>query len=56
MGEKGYKSVKYDPDKELERELENQEFRAAWESLKDEFAALDALLAARERRVCRGNA
>lgn len=44
-----YKPVPYRPKKVLEKELENPEFLQAWEALEDEFAALDALLAARRQ-------
>ncbi len=41
--------VSYDPRKDLDTDLQNQEFRLAWEALEDEYAALDALLAARKQ-------
>ena len=45
----GYRPVKADPRAELERDLRDPAFRAEWESIADEFAALDILLAARRR-------
>jgi len=44
-----YKPVPYKPTNTLESELQTPEFRQAWEALEDEFAALDALLAARRQ-------
>lgn len=44
-----YQPVRADPRSDLERDLADPAFRAAWEALADEFAALDALLAARRR-------
>lgn len=44
-----YKPVPYKPANTLESELQTPEFRQAWEALEDEFAALDALLAARRQ-------
>jgi DNA-binding XRE family transcriptional regulator len=45
----GYCPVKADPRAELERDLADPAFRAEWESIADEFEALDILLAARRR-------
>lgn len=42
-----YKPVSYDPKKRLEKELQDPDFKKAWEALDDEFTTLDALLAAR---------
>ena len=44
-----YKPVSYHPKKKLENELQDTDFKKAWEALDDEFAALDALLAARRQ-------
>jgi DNA-binding XRE family transcriptional regulator len=44
-----YKPVPYNPKKVLGKELQDPEFKQAWEALEDEFDALDALLAARRR-------
>ncbi len=44
-----YKPVTYDPKIKLEKDLEDPSFRLAWEVLGDEFAALDALLTARQQ-------
>lgn len=45
----GYRPVRVDPHADLARDLEDPAFRAEWVSIADEFAALDALLAARRR-------
>ena len=42
-----YKPVSYNPKKKIAEELQNPDFRLAWEALEDEFATLDALLTAR---------
>ncbi|MBI1823813.1 MAG: helix-turn-helix transcriptional regulator [Nitrospirae bacterium] len=44
-----YRRVPYDPKTALANDLKSPAFRAAWESLHDEFAALDMLLYARSR-------
>ena len=44
-----YKPVSHDTKRILEKELQNPEFREAWDALEDEFAALGALLAARRQ-------
>lgn len=44
-----YRPVRADPRADLERDLADPAFRAEWESIADEFAALDALLSARRR-------
>ena len=44
-----YKPVSFHPKKKLENDLQDPDFRNAWEALDDEFAALDALLAARKQ-------
>ncbi len=44
-----YKPVSYNPEKTLAKELEAPEFKEAWDALEDEFATLDALLAARKQ-------
>ncbi len=44
-----YKPVSYNPEKALAKELEASEFKEAWDALEDEFATLDALLAARKQ-------
>lgn len=44
-----YKPVAYAPKKKLEDELQDPDFKKAWEALDDEFAALDALLTARRQ-------
>jgi DNA-binding XRE family transcriptional regulator len=49
MADMKYKPVSYDPKKSLENDLQNPDFRKAYEALEDEFAALDALLAARRQ-------
>ncbi len=49
MADKNYKPIPYSPKKALERDLQNPDFRKAWEALDDEFATLDALLAARRQ-------
>ena len=48
-GDMKYQPVSYDPMKSLESDLQNPDFRKAYEALEDEFAALDALLAARRQ-------
>jgi DNA-binding XRE family transcriptional regulator len=45
----GYKPVSYDPKKKLEVDLQDPNFKKAWEALGDEFATLDALLMARRQ-------
>lgn len=47
MDKEKYSPVPFDPKTEIERELSDPEFRRAWESIQDEFSALDALLSAR---------
>lgn len=49
MADMKYQPVSYDPRKALENDLQNPEFSKAYEALEDEFAALDALLAARRQ-------
>ena len=49
MADMKYQPVSYDPKKSLENDLQNPEFNKAYEALEDEFAALDALLAARRQ-------
>lgn len=49
MANTNYKPVPYKPKKELENDLQNPDFRKAWDALSDEFATLDALLAARRQ-------
>jgi DNA-binding XRE family transcriptional regulator len=44
-----YKPVSYNPKIKLEKDLQDPNFRLAWEALGDEFAALDALLTARQQ-------
>lgn len=44
-----YRPVSYDPKAALERDLRDPEFKTAWESIQDEFAALDVLLEARRK-------
>ena len=44
-----YKPVSYDPKKKLEKDLQDPNFKKAWDALDDEFAALDALLTARRQ-------
>ncbi|PTL35026.1 transcriptional regulator [Candidatus Methylomirabilis limnetica] len=44
-----YRPVPYDPKAALKRDLRDPDFRAAWESIQDEFTALDVLLEARHR-------
>jgi DNA-binding XRE family transcriptional regulator len=44
-----YNPVSYNPRTTLEKDLQNPDFRLAWEALEDEFAALDALLTARRQ-------
>lgn len=44
-----YRPVPYSPKAALKRDLKNPGFRAAWESIQDEFAALDVLLEARRQ-------
>lgn len=43
-----YSPVPFDPKAEIERELADPEFRTVWESIQDEFTALDTLLSARK--------
>ncbi len=43
-----YKPVAYHPKKKLEQEVQDSNFKQAWEALEDEFAALDILLKARK--------
>lgn len=49
MAEMKYQPVSYDPAASLAKDMQSPEFRLAYEALEDEFAALDALLAARRR-------
>lgn len=42
-----YRPIPYHPKAALKRDLKKPDFRTAWESIQDEFAALDALLEAR---------
>jgi DNA-binding XRE family transcriptional regulator len=44
-----YKPVSYNPKIKLEKDLQDPNFRLAWEVLGDEFATLDALLTARQQ-------
>ncbi len=44
-----YQPVMADPHAELARDLRDPAFRAEWERIADEFAALDILLDARRR-------
>ena len=44
-----YRPVPYDPKAALKRDLRDPDFRTAWESIQDEFTALDVLLEARHR-------
>jgi DNA-binding XRE family transcriptional regulator len=44
-----YKPVSYNPKKKLEKDLQDPNFKKAWEALDDEFVALDALLTARRQ-------
>lgn len=44
-----YKPVSYHPREQLKKELQDPNFRQAWDALDDEFAALDALLSARKQ-------
>jgi DNA-binding XRE family transcriptional regulator len=44
-----YKPIPYKPKKKLKNDLQDPEFKQAWEALEDEFAALDALLTARQQ-------
>lgn len=41
-----YEPVQFDPERYLRGKLKDPAFRKAWEAQRDEFAALDALLAA----------
>lgn len=45
----GYKPVAYDPKKKIDKDLQDPNFKKAWEALDDEFAALDDLLLARRQ-------
>ena len=45
----GYRPVRADLQAELKRDLRDPAFRAEWEAIADEFAALDLLLEARRR-------
>jgi len=47
MADIKYQPVAYDPKESLQNDLQNPEFRKAYQALEGEFAALDALLAAR---------
>jgi len=49
MADMKYDLVSYDPKKKLENDLLNPDFKDAYEALEDEFATLDALLAARRQ-------
>jgi DNA-binding XRE family transcriptional regulator len=44
-----YRPVPYDPKAALKCDLRDSDFLAAWESIQDEFSALDVLLEARRR-------
>jgi DNA-binding XRE family transcriptional regulator len=44
-----YKPVSYKPKKSLVKELQDPDFRQAWEAMEDEYAVLDALLTARRQ-------
>lgn len=48
MNKEKYCPVPFDPKADIERELADPEFRKAWETIQDEFAALDTLLSARK--------
>lgn len=49
MAKTTYKPIPYNPAKSIEEDLKNSTFKKAWDALEDEFAALDALLAARRQ-------
>jgi DNA-binding XRE family transcriptional regulator len=49
MAEMKYQPVSYNPQKELDNDLQNPDFQKAYEALEDEFTTLDALLAARRQ-------
>lgn len=49
MANTKFRPVPYDPKAALARDLKDPQFRAAWESIEDEFAALDILLEARSK-------
>ena len=49
MADMSYNPVPYNPKRSLENDLQNPDFRKAWETLEDEFSALDALLSARRQ-------
>lgn len=49
MADMKYQPVSYDPNKSLDNDLQNPDFKEAYKAIEDEFAALDALLAARRR-------
>ena len=44
-----YKPVAYNPKIKLDKDLQDHNFRLAWEALGDEFTTLDALLTARQQ-------
>jgi DNA-binding XRE family transcriptional regulator len=48
MTKDSYKPVRLDSDRELRLAKQRRGFKAAWEALDEEYAALDALLAARQ--------
>lgn len=49
MSNTKFRPVPYNPKAALEHDLKDPKFRAAWETLEDEFAALDILLEVRSR-------
>ena len=44
-----YEPVSYNPQKELDNDLQNPDFKKEYIALEDEFTTLDALLAARRQ-------
>ena len=47
MTKDSYKPIRFDSARELRLAKQRPGFKAAWEALDEEYAALDALLAAR---------
>jgi DNA-binding XRE family transcriptional regulator len=49
MVEMKYEPVSYNPQKELDNDLQNPDFKKEYIALEDEFTTLDSLLAARRQ-------
>lgn len=49
MKKTDYRPIRADLKREIAQNLRDPQFRAAWDSIQDEFSALDVLLEARRR-------